>query len=78
VITASHDEVDLERREQAEGFLAEIKPDVVVVAAGTKSVKTGNHANFAPETARGDPLLPLHHRPTLFLYKFDRLGDNPA
>src|SRR5262245_8681758 len=34
VITASRDEVDLERQEQAEGFLAATKPDVVVVAAG--------------------------------------------
>ena len=31
VITANRDRVDLERQEQAEGFLAATKPDVVVV-----------------------------------------------
>ena len=44
VITASRDEVDLERQEQAEGFLAATKPDVVVVAAGKVG---GIHANNA-------------------------------
>src|SRR5262249_236188 len=34
VITASRDEVDLERQEQAERFLVATRPDVVVVAAG--------------------------------------------
>jgi GDP-L-fucose synthase len=34
VITASREQVDLERQEQAKGFLAATKPDVVVVAAG--------------------------------------------
>jgi GDP-L-fucose synthase len=42
VITASRDEVDLERQEQAKGFLAETKPDVVVVAAAKVG---GIHAN---------------------------------
>jgi GDP-L-fucose synthase len=32
IITAGRDEVDLERQEQAEGFLAAAKPDVVIVA----------------------------------------------
>jgi GDP-L-fucose synthase len=44
VITASRDEVDLERQERAEAFLAAIKPDVVVVAAGKVG---GIHANNA-------------------------------
>jgi len=42
VITASRDEVDLERQEQAEEFLVATKPDVVVVAAGKVG---GIHAN---------------------------------
>ena len=44
VITASHDEVDLERQEQAEGFLSATKPDVVLVAAAKVG---GIHANNA-------------------------------
>jgi GDP-L-fucose synthase len=42
VITASRDDVDLERQEQAEGFLAATKPDVAVLAAGKVG---GIHAN---------------------------------
>src|SRR5262249_29663880 len=44
VITASRDEVDLERQEQAERFLVATRPDVVVVAAGKVG---GIHANNA-------------------------------
>jgi GDP-L-fucose synthase len=42
VITAGRDEVDLERQDQTERFLATTKPDVVVVAAATVG---GIHAN---------------------------------
>jgi len=42
VITAGRAEVDLERQEQAEGFLAAAKPDVVIVAAARVG---GIHAN---------------------------------
>jgi GDP-L-fucose synthase len=42
VITAGRDEVDLERQDQAERFLAGTRPDVVVVAAGKVG---GIHAN---------------------------------
>jgi GDP-L-fucose synthase len=42
LITAGHNEVDLERQDQAEGFLARIRPDVVVVAAAKVG---GIHAN---------------------------------
>jgi GDP-L-fucose synthase len=42
VITASRDEVDLERQDQTEAFLAKTRPDVVVVAAGKVG---GIHAN---------------------------------
>jgi GDP-L-fucose synthase len=42
VITADRDEVDLERQDQAEAFLAARKPDVVVVAAAKVG---GIHAN---------------------------------
>jgi GDP-L-fucose synthase len=42
VITAGRDEVDLERQDQAERFLARTRPDVVVVAAGKVG---GIHAN---------------------------------
>ena len=42
VITAGRDEVDLERQEQTERFLATTKPDVVVVAAAKVG---GIHAN---------------------------------
>ena len=44
MIMASREEVDLEWQEQAEGFLAATKPDVVVVAAGKVG---GIHANNA-------------------------------
>ena len=33
MITAGRDEVDLERQDQAEGFLTKSRPDVVIVAA---------------------------------------------
>ena len=42
VITAGRDEVDLERQDQTERFLATTRPDVVVVAAATVG---GIHAN---------------------------------
>jgi GDP-L-fucose synthase len=42
VITAGRDQVDLERQEQAERFLAATKPDVVIVAAAKVG---GIHAN---------------------------------
>lgn len=44
IITAGRDEVDLERQEQAERFLAATKPDVVIVAAAKVG---GIHANSA-------------------------------
>jgi GDP-L-fucose synthase len=44
IIMAGRDEVDLERQEQAERFLAATKPDVVVVAAAKVG---GIHANSA-------------------------------
>jgi GDP-L-fucose synthase len=44
VITAGRDEVDLERQQQAEEFLAAEKPDVVIVAAAKVG---GIHANNA-------------------------------
>jgi 5,10-methylene-tetrahydrofolate dehydrogenase/methenyl tetrahydrofolate cyclohydrolase len=54
VITASRDEVDLERQEQAEGFLAATKPDVVVVAAGKVGFMptTFIPLNSLPKTSR--------------------------
>jgi GDP-L-fucose synthase len=42
VITASREEVDLERQDQTEQFLTAMKPDVVVVAAAKVG---GIHAN---------------------------------
>jgi GDP-L-fucose synthase len=44
VITADRGEVDLERQDQAEGFLAAARPDVVIVAAAKVG---GIHANNA-------------------------------
>jgi GDP-L-fucose synthase len=44
IITAGRDEVDLERQEQAERFLAATKPDVVIAAAAKVG---GIHANSA-------------------------------
>jgi GDP-L-fucose synthase len=44
IITAGRDEVDLERQEQAERFLAATKPDVVITAAAKVG---GIHANSA-------------------------------
>jgi GDP-L-fucose synthase len=44
IIMAGRDEVDLERQEQAERFLAATKPDVVIVAAAKVG---GIHANSA-------------------------------
>jgi GDP-L-fucose synthase len=44
VITAPHSEIDLERQEQTERFLADTQPDVVVVAAAKVG---GIHANRA-------------------------------
>ncbi len=44
IITADRGEVDLERQEQAEGFLAATRPDVVIVAAARVG---GIHANSA-------------------------------
>jgi GDP-L-fucose synthase len=44
IIRANRDEVDLERQEQAERFLAAIKPDAVIVAAAKVG---GIHANGA-------------------------------
>jgi len=44
VITADRSRVDLERQDQAEGFLAATKPDVVIVAAARVG---GIHANNA-------------------------------
>jgi GDP-L-fucose synthase len=42
IITADHDEVDLERQEQTERFLAKTRPEVVIVAAAKVG---GIHAN---------------------------------
>src|SRR5439155_15318536 len=44
IVTAGRDEVDLERQEQAERFLAATKPDVVIAAAAKVG---GIHANSA-------------------------------
>jgi GDP-L-fucose synthase len=44
VVTAGRDEVDLERQDQTERFLAAAKPEVVIVAAATVG---GIHANNA-------------------------------
>jgi nucleoside-diphosphate-sugar epimerase len=44
VITAGHEQVDLQRQEQTELFLTGTKPDVVVVAAAKVG---GIHANHA-------------------------------
>ena len=44
VITAARDEVDLERQDQAEAFLAARRPEVVIVAAAKVG---GIHANDA-------------------------------
>jgi GDP-L-fucose synthase len=44
IITADRGEVDLERQDQAEGFLAATRPDVVIVAAARVG---GIHANSA-------------------------------
>jgi GDP-L-fucose synthase len=42
IITAPHSEIDLERQEQTERFLADMRPDVVIVAAAKVG---GIHAN---------------------------------
>ena len=42
IITAPHSEIDLERQEQTERFLADTRPDVVIVAAAKVG---GIHAN---------------------------------
>src|SRR5215470_10867062 len=44
IVTAPRNEVDLERQDQAEKFLAATKPDVVIVAAAKVG---GIHANNA-------------------------------
>ncbi len=44
VITAGHEQVDLQRQEQTERFLTATKPDVVIVAAAKVG---GIHANQA-------------------------------
>src|SRR5262249_30698109 len=61
VITASRDEVDLERQEQAERFLVATRPDVVVVAAGKVGGIHANNAYPAEFIAKtpGTALIPL-------------------
>ena len=49
VITAARDEVDLERQDQAEAFLAARRPEVVIVAAAKVG---GIHASYLAEVSK--------------------------
>jgi len=62
VITANRDRVDLERQEQAEGFLAH-----------ANNVENGPITQISHRRRRKVPAFSLHLRPTLFLYTSDRM-----